>query len=263
MKKIMKLLSLILCGVLILTTFASCVDEKNDETDDVVMKAGSLLDRVKITTTTVKKLDDFIITVEGVSAAEKEALESIYKQSYNQTSESVTYYDGNNYVAFEEDGNTTVFENVLYLESSGLKYKMDFSADGIVNAADFITDELDFQTGLETFESYEITENADGSVTIKASGNKNAGYVSDLLDSADNLSVGTAAEYVIEIDSDGRFSSIYTKAVVVVALMELGQGYYIKTTTEDTSVFDYSDVIQVTAPADADEYEKISEEDLW
>lgn len=251
MKQLIKFFLPILCIALLLTALTSC--KKNEETD-ILINAQSLSRKVKTTETTTKTMNFF---PSNFSEEELNAL----KQSHGEgTTVTVSYFDGDNCQITNKDGVTTIFDNVMYFDMGDLKYKAPYSVD------DETDDALAFRDGLDTFESYEITENADGSVTIRAKGNKVAGYVTDLLNDPSNfkegmsMNVGMQVEYVIEIDSVGRFSSIYAKVIGVVSM---AGSIYVMGTTETTEVFDYSDVMDVTAPADADAYEDMDMSSLF
>lgn len=246
---------------MIFASFVSC----GGGNDDVMSRASKKLDKVKVTENTVQTVDDVVLMFDGMSADEQTQMTEQLKMQFDKTGNDVTYYDGDNSYRTDSDGfDMIVYKNVAYYDYSLLKYKVKLPKSKIEDAATAISNDFGFKAGLETFESYDIINNSDGSMTINASGNKNDEALNNIFASSTvNVEYEILnAEYVIEIDSQGRYSSICSDVTVKMTMAYGTNGYIITMTTKDNKSFDYDDVMTVKVPADADEYEEMDFSDI-
>lgn len=243
-------------------------DDKSDN-EDILISAQDKLNKVKVTESNVGILDESSISASGMTDDQRSVYLEYLKEKIEAAKEDVTYYDGNNYFCSDEDGNTILFQDVLYIDMPeyDIKYKMVLPSGEGENGLESLAAELGFENGLKNYESYEITNNSDGSVTIRAVGSKNNNSLADMF-SGEEDTLGGAINYdsevltldiVIEIDAEGRYQRMYQKCTVKITMQCAGPNDEYSsmffTSTKETEVqFDYVDVMTVNPPEDANEY---------
>lgn len=246
--KMRKICAVLLCAVMLMTVFTACETK---------------LDPEKLETKAAMKLleEPYVLTMKMSYASDNEELQEVYDQLSGV--ETKIYMDGTDFTMsmdlMGQSVSYTCVDKVLYLEMMGMKLKGALTDEQIKDmTADMAGSSF---TGMRSagFASCTVTEEDDGSVVISCLGFDDE--ASDLLDSlmgemgseeGAEVSVDTEkVSYIAVIDPEGAYSELAVKVPMVMNIAEYGD-VSMEIAVEMT--FDYEGGIEITAPADADQY---------
>ena len=177
------------------------------------------------------------------------------------------------YTESEENGvvsKMTLCDGIMYMDVMGMKYKYEVPLEEAEKKINDIVSSYDATTLKEAnFESVLRAEGDNGSITVTFEKNTSdvSGAFSEIFAGIADVSVNNdTMKYVVVIDDMGRIASVTSYMDIVITLNPVLTGdkaVGIDASVEQITEYDYNDVMNVTAPENADEYVGMNLGDLF